>query len=401
MAGPELSRQQADTELDRLDAECAAISTALLELDNHPGHLLLRAATLRGETLRRWTPARAALAALHQQFEAYRGCLARAHELRSQREFRELTDLLRDASIELSNEALPLQRRSLTGPTAVVERISLSALVTRMNTEFAQVASVVADADGIWSAVVRRLDQAQERISAARALAGGLALAGGDGVLAAELDRLDAELAELRERLAGDPLSVPAESGEQLPVRAGALLDRLAEVAAVRDGFVERIAAARAAVDRVRAAEAELAATRETVLVKIAASALPPVTDRSTALLGRLDGLAALGEGGQWPRLAHELPALEREAAGEVQRLRAEREAIGSLLERRNELRGRLDAYRAKAAGIGHSEDRELERLHGVAHDLLWTAPCDLAAATRALARYQHAVSAREGAGDG
>ncbi|HET8641563.1 MAG TPA: serine protease, partial [Pseudonocardiaceae bacterium] len=86
----------------------------------------------------------------------------------------------------------------------------------------------------------------------------------------------------------------------------------------------------------------------------------------------------------------------EDEIAAGLQRTRIECEAIRSLLDRRNELRGRLDAYRAKAAGIGHSEDLELERLFGVAHELLWTAPCDLPAATRALARYQQAVSGRK-----
>ena len=62
------------------------------------------------------------------------------------------------------------------------------------------------------------------------------------------------------------------------------------------------------------------------------------------------------------------------------------------LLERRTELRGRLEAYRAKATARGHAEDLELAALHRVAHDVLYTAPCDLPEATRAVGRYQQAV---------
>ncbi|MGH3881629.1 MAG: hypothetical protein ACRDSK_31790, partial [Actinophytocola sp.] len=66
------------------------------------------------------------------------------------------------------------------------------------------------------------------------------------------------------------------------------------------------------------------------------------------------------------------------------------------LLDRRAELRGRLEAYRVKAARLGYGEDLALEKLHLRAQELLFTAPCDLAAATRALNRYQQGLQDRE-----
>jgi hypothetical protein len=48
-----------------------------------------------------------------------------------------------------------------------------------------------------------------------------------------------------------------------------------------------------------------------------------------------------------------------------------------------------------KAARLGHAEDGELSRLHDEAHRILFTAPCDLAAATRALNRYRQAIQDR------
>jgi hypothetical protein len=65
---------------------------------------------------------------------------------------------------------------------------------------------------------------------------------------------------------------------------------------------------------------------------------------------------------------------------------------LAGLLDRRTELRGRLEAYRAKATRLGHAESATLSALHRAAHDVLFTAPCDLPEATRAVGRYQQAV---------
>jgi len=67
-------------------------------------------------------------------------------------------------------------------------------------------------------------------------------------------------------------------------------------------------------------------------------------------------------------------------------------QAAAGLLGRRDELRGLLDAYRAKAGRLGGAEDTVLDASYRQAHDLLWTAPCDLVAATAAVTGYQQAV---------
>jgi hypothetical protein len=59
---------------------------------------------------------------------------------------------------------------------------------------------------------------------------------------------------------------------------------------------------------------------------------------------------------------------------------------------KRDELRGLLGAYKAKAARLGAAEDPGLAGRYDQARDLLWTAPCDLAAAEAAVAGYQQAV---------
>jgi hypothetical protein len=90
-------------------------------------------------------------------------------------------------------------------------------------------------------------------------------------------------------------------------------------------------------------------------------------------------------------------------AARVVARLAAELDRIGrdvaaaagdaaAPLARRRELRGRLDAYRAKAIATGRAEDVQLEDLYQSAVAVLYQAPCDLDEAERALGAYQSSL---------
>ena len=118
---------------------------------------------------------------------------------------------------------------------------------------------------------------------------------------------------------------------------------------------------------------------------------------RSTSLDARLAALETLKAAGRWDRLAAELDAIEKEAAAELEHSReAERAATGAL-GRRDELRGLLEAYQAKAARLGAAEDMGLTARYQQARDLLWTAPCDLTAASAAVTDYQQAILALGG----
>ena len=67
-------------------------------------------------------------------------------------------------------------------------------------------------------------------------------------------------------------------------------------------------------------------------------------------------------------------------------------EAVAALLGRRDELRWLFDAYKAKAARLGATEDPRLAARYDQARELLGTAPCDLTAAADAVNRFQQAV---------
>src|SRR5439155_12599799 len=127
---------------------------------------------------------------------------------------------------------------------------------------------------------------------------------------------------------------------------------------------------------------------------RIADTGLPPAPHAAAVLQARLADLDRLHREQRWVQLADDAAALQRAATRARQRADELRDAADGLLARRDELRGRLEAYRAKAARLGYAEHDALTALHAQARDLLWTAPCDLRAATRVVFAYQQAVAA-------
>jgi uncharacterized caspase-like protein len=134
--------------------------------------------------------------------------------------------------------------------------------------------------------------------------------------------------------------------------------------------------------------------------------ALPDVRDPALAALAEAEALARKAYDRALDRIADPgLPAFTEAALGGSADVAAVREAhewalritelAAGLLERRDELRGRLGAHLALAVRLGIAEDAVIAARHRVAHELLWTKPCDLGAATRAVVAFQQSVAER------
>nr|QLK00756.1 trypsin-like peptidase domain-containing protein [Micromonospora carbonacea] len=138
--------------------------------------------------------------------------------------------------------------------------------------------------------------------------------------------------------------------------------------------------------------EAEGLARAQQREVEAHLTGLPPRTPRATRLRIRLTTLlAAAREPDPGPLLEH-LAAVEHStdrALHEVARLRQELTARAT---EHQQLRGLLDAHRARAVAGGWTEHQGLGRSYRRAHDLLWAGPCDLAEATEAVHAYAEAV---------
>jgi predicted nucleic acid-binding Zn-ribbon protein len=397
-----LSREEVDRALDRLGADSDRIATSLVEMDSHPGHQLLRSATLTGATADRWAETSTAMATLWEQFATYRGLVDRAREVRARRsrpgdeELAELTTLLTEPVVELNSEEVPIEQRGLTGPSHLTQRITLDELLSRMRKTFTTVIDVLATAESAWSAAIGRIEPLERELHEVSVLAE--SVAAGDQGVTDSVARLRRDIESARELVLTDVLT--AASADPLPavsVRVAELRTRLGELATLRDSFDTRLAALQEALSDIEAAEITARQTYTAVVEKIANPGLPePAGDGSARLRPRIGALTGLRDAGDWAALSAEVDRLHGETTAALDAARRALRAVGGLLDRRAELRGRLEAYRVKAARLGYGEDLELERIHKQAQDILFTSPCELPAATRALNRYQQALQDRE-----
>jgi chromosome segregation ATPase len=396
-----MTREQAAAAAAAATTERDGIQANLLLLDGSFGKRMLAGAALTGESKQRWEAAAADLAALWETFTTYAAVVDQAARLlggprrSSDRELAQITTLLTGASVEVTR-SVPLARRDLTETGR--SRLTLTAAVQEMRRAFARVSDVVAAAESVWNETADGLSEIGAELDAAKKQLGDT----GDEAATA-LAAAGDELGRLRDLLNADPLalwqggSVDTARLGRLRKQAAAAAARAAEIARVRADAQRRIAAAAAAVSAASAAFAEAVAARDRAAARIAADELPPPPAEAVGLDVRLAALDKLKAAGRWGRLAEELDTIEAEAAAAGQRCRDTQQAAGALLDRRNELRGLLDAYQIKAARLGAAEDSELSRLYDQAHELLWTAPCDLAAAAAAVTRYQQATLALSG----
>ena len=394
-----ITREQAAAAVAAATAERDGIQANLLDLDGSFGNRMLAGAALAGESKRRWEAAASDLATLWEIFTAYAAVVDKAAELLasarrpSGRELAQITTMLNGPSVKLARP-VPLARRDLTETGD--SDLTLAAAVREMKRAFASVADVVAAAESVWNETAEGLGEIGTKLAAAKEQAGDL----GDDEVTSALAVAGDELARLREVLNSDPLAlwqggrVDTARLERLREQVAAAAARAAGLAVLRADTQRRISAAAAAVAAAAAAWEDAEAARDRASVKIAAADLPPPLAEVAGLDMRLAALDKLKAAGRWARLAAELDAIEAEAAAAVQRYQDAERSAAALLGRRDELRGLLGAYQAKAARLGGAEDTELTTRYQRARDLLWTAPCDLAAAAAAVTHYQQAILA-------
>jgi hypothetical protein len=403
------TREAVDAQLARLGDDAARVSDALLELADHSGYKLLDSAPLTGVTAQRWQRAAARIAALWDNYTAFQDVLNRAAEIRGRRakprpeDLLAIADLLRGKSITLSTKAVALSERTLLGPSTITETATLAETLNLMNSDFQLAADFVTAADSCWNRLFQQADPVQQRlrevIAAVREI--------GDRTLGAAVAAVGDEYTKLRREVFADPIGLAAP-GSAFPRRLARVREDLEAIAAtvtgaadLRADFERRAGQLSRLIDRIAQVEDAQRGAEAAAREKILVAALPPRTAQAAALRPRLAALGDLRDRGLWRRLAEEAAALESALDGALAAATRTHQAVAGLLERRDELRGRLAAYRVRAARSGAAEDPGLEARYQAARDLLWSRPCDLAASTRALAAYQKAVLALNQPGRG
>ena len=429
-----MNRQDVDRELASVRAEHERIAAALYAMDTHPAHALLAGAQTTGATARAWSDAKDLMSGLWVAYNAYVIGVEMAADARSRRT-RPGTDELAELTHLLTAPVIP------TDPGAASSgRITLGEAASRLAqgceavTEvFDKVVSAHAAVAAGQSQIAADLAELERLVVVLgdppelKALAGPWAI-NADPECAAALRDDANQLFALRERLAAasaaaaaDPIGAldsadpvgarnaghaagPSTDLRRLAAAAAAARARLAAAVRVKTGLADRIATIDGAVREVAAAEDGVRRSYAAVVERIADPGLPPAPDAAVALAAQLAEVrrsmpppheplgAAVME-----RLDAALAAVERGVDAAGRRAADLRVAADGLLDRRAELRGRLDAYRVKGIRLGFAEHPDLTASHRLAHDLLHTRPCDLPAATRAVHGYQHLLATLAG----
>jgi hypothetical protein len=385
-----LDRRIADlqTMLDR-------ITQNLVELDADVTRQMLdTSSSLTGQTAVQWHEAQ------HRLSFLWSGQLALADTLElvvSERESKwslsratlaRLTKLLDGTSVSV---ARPDAQRSLTEGTVPTETFTVDDVISRMSTEYEQVMALVNEVAAVWTLIVPRLGALEAMVVELEAAADAhsirhpndLALARRALDNAGELSRCD-------------PLGVSADALVPVTTMIERASVSLRESFAEQEAFKGNLAAVAVSLDEC----AQVLEQTRAIQVEVAAKVVLHDEERSRLLkigtvldqlrrdLAEASRLATTSPTNAAFGLRALMPRLDdlRKQVDDLQ------ETARSALSARDELRGRLDAYRAKAQAVGQGEDLELNQLYVNARDVLFTAPCDLVEASALVTAYRRSI---------
>ncbi|MGH3550705.1 MAG: hypothetical protein ACRDQU_21815 [Pseudonocardiaceae bacterium] len=363
---------------ERLATEQEHIVESLINLEDHLGRRLLDSTMVEGVTLERRTKVLDDFATLWARYESYRIVVVEVRTIMARS---------------------PLAQADLREVRELVTRAA--ELVVAIQTIYDRIHEVVVATGEVWTVMASRIDVCDTLLEQAQTLVTNLNLTAGRDSAAGVVIELAGRFNHMRRIASADPLRFWAhgvatvDEVDQLIAQCEQARADLQMLAELRQHGPRRLDEVNATLTEVRRLEEKICEERRRVNVKILVEPVMEEGTQSIDLLGpRLATALELYRCEHWRQLSSELPALERDVRAARKRAQAELIETGRPLRLRAELRGRLSAYRAKAAGLGRIEDLALEKRYQRARTLLWRAPCDLAVAAAAVAQYQDAVNA-------
>ncbi|MFI5099747.1 MAG: hypothetical protein ACHQE5_04410 [Actinomycetes bacterium] len=384
-----------DAALDRLRSAVQSSAEVARDLENDLTRRLVLAARTTGATADAVAATEADLRFIWAGHLALVDRLALAENLRGvrsrpPRRHRDAArSLLGDRTVQVAAVRPDGSGRRRGGHDEQADRYTVDELLLAMDAACRRIAALLARIDHVWSDTVAALTTAHEEVTAA--VGGMRAVCLPVPNTAARSERV---LDELLRTARTDPLDVDDDLLRVTVNRARSCASSLREALLVRASFEEDVVEATAAV-----ADAE----REVALTESAWSrgrvspgaghlqTIDTLARQAVELRQSLTSLLGVADV-DWAATARRLADLNRRAdrlSALAQRTaQAQRDAVTQ----RDLLRGRLAAFRTKAAALGRSENTELDLHHGAARDELYCAPCRLDLAEALVATYVRLV---------
>ena len=381
-----------DMRLQRYTAAEHRIGANLQELEQHSVYQLLMTDALTGATAKALRVVNDADPSLWELFTLLGTSLDSARQLRgtgsrvSTNHRLTLAERLSAPSILIRSHQIPLGERGLTGAPIREEYISIEALIDRMSSLYEPVRNVVTHAEKVLREILPRLNSAEATVT--RLHKDALVL----GLSTVEIDRIDETIARIRELSLTDPLSIPANARQSFDDAIHAASATVSEARASHDALAADITGASELLDTCRDLIEQANQHRTETFQKIS----QPVGLRQPPSLAAIDGERGLAmkldpilaSNRSWQSTRRELDSWSVGATRLRDQLARVVASNRAPLEKRNELRGRLGAFRAKMAATGFSEDLVLRDISAEAHNELFTSPTDLVRAERLVTEF-------------
>ena len=392
-----MTLQQLDEVLAAWNDRLAAIADNLLELQAEPAYQSLvgtgagAGVQIIGLTAARVKPALAALPTIYIHFGLLRTAVDRAVAIRrnlpamfgADQKIAELQQILYGRSILLPATDIPLAQRTLLSGSQQSESVTADELLQRMMRAYQQAKDAVLSVSRAWSDLAAELDRTEARMRRLGAQA--------------DADRM---LMETRGRIQADPLGALEYLGSQVAPMILQAEQKIAAMDQVERSLRQAHAQWSALLQRHGesvAAAAECAAR----FLEFSGATSPVPDDRLQALLGWLQRLEARRADGAPQALTVGLKNWSTTAEAYARQDESVCAGYQAARESRRELRGRLDALKAKARVYGLAEMVALASAAHQAETLLAAQPTHLPRAAAAVAGYEQQLSgiARQGVG--
>ncbi len=390
-----LQTEQIDELLTRYGAAEARIAANLLELDEHPTFKILSAGGLRGTTLATVGPAMEKSPELWRWLGQLQRTLNDARGIRddgrmSSERRQQLTELLTGDTVVLQVDERTVIQRDLLDVGSADVYGTIEELLSEMRLVYEPIRDAVATVDQVWTEVVPRTSGAETTLDRLKADASRL------GISDPTLTVLQARLRDVKSALAQDPISLSRDFASDLDTLVADATHQMADIARGYDQLDGDIAEsethlAELRMLRNRAATAHTQSTAKIVDVQgLIRTPDVAIIDGDNGLAARADELRA--GSGDWQQKRQLLDEWMAKVVALREQLSRAYSINSAPLRERDELRGLLAAYWAKAAALGRAEDPALSDLHDEAHNELFTSPTDLERANMLVAGFGNAM---------
>jgi hypothetical protein len=396
-----------DKTLAQWESRLSTVAHNLFDLQNDPTYQCLTGTSgapkteLTGVTANRITPALENVSTLFQCFDLLRCTIDRAIQIRAElpamfgadQKERAIQQLLLGKSVRVPTEQIPIAKRSLLTGADEQGCITPDELLASMVKAFESARDGVAAIDTAWQQLGETLSEAARQVAILRA--GPAPLDEGE---ARELDNVEHSLRLRQAQVQSDPLGTTLDLESTILPALQRVMTSVKERATIRDHIERALVSARAKLRELRelqrGAHESWSEAREKVTGAVALS--EPVPEKM--IDGLEEWLGTLGNkysGGMLRPVAIGLQNWNSSAANCVSAVQKIYAANRASIDHRQELRGRLNALKAKAQAYRVEEDAGLRSVASEAESLLYTRPTPIDRADELVSRYQSLLNQR------